>query len=314
MTLWLILTATLPTSPSGLRVRIWRALKATRCASLREGVYLLPTNAASATAFRELDVAIREAGAESHLLELNATDPAQEARFRALFDRSLDYSEFSEALRDARKSIQSATQQEMRKLLRSLETQLQTILSGDFFQGSLAQSASSELRELRDDIAQKISPGEPATIAGQVPVLAKVDFQGRTWVTRVRPWVDRLATAWLVQRFVDATPEFVWLADTARCPSEAVGYDFDGARFSHVGTRVTFEVVAASFSLDRDPGLQRLAELVHCIDAGGVAIDEAPGLELIIRGLQAQHADDDRLLAAAVPVFDAVYAALRSSP
>jgi hypothetical protein len=92
-----------------------------------------------------------------------------------------------------------------------------------------------------------------------------------------------------------------------------LGYDFDGASFTHVGERVTFEVVAASFGLDHDPDLQRLGELVHFIDIGGIAVDEAPGFEMLVRGLQAQHAEDDALLAAALPLFDTLYAALRNA-
>ena len=80
-----------------------------------------------------------------------------------------------------------------------------------------------------------------------------------------------------------------------------------------MGERVTFEVVAASFGLDQDPALTRLGELVHFIDMGGIAVDEAPGLELLVRGLQAQHAGDDALLSAALPLFDTLYAALRNA-
>ena len=145
-------------------------------------------------------------------------------------------------------------------------------------------------------------------------MLDSADYQGKTWATRARPWVDRLATAWLVQRFVDKAPRFVWLANSKKCPESALGYDFDGATFTHVGERVTFEVVAASFGLDKDPLIVRLGQLVHFIDVGGIAVDEASGLELLVRGLQAQHADDAALLAAALPLFDTLFEALRSAP
>ena len=314
MTPWLILTATLPTTPSGLRVRIWRNLKSTHCATLREGVYILPATAASAKAFWEMDAAIREAGAESHLLELQARDAGQEAGFRALFDRTELYAEFAQSLKDARKAFKTTPEADIRKTLRTLEAQLQTILDADFFPGKSAQSATAGLLALRHETERRLSPGEPVTATGDVPLLAIGDFQGKTWATRARPWVDRLATAWLVQRFVDKAPAFLWLANAIKCPKSALGYDFDGATFTHVGERVTFEVVAASFGLDKDPALQRLGELVHFIDIGGIAVDEAPGLEMLVRGLQAQHAGDDDLLTAAIPLFDTVYAALRTTP
>jgi hypothetical protein len=138
------------------------------------------------------------------------------------------------------------------------------------------------------------------------------DYQGRTWATRKRPWVDRLATAWLVQRFVDKAPKFIWLEDPKKCPAKALGYDFDGARFTHVGDKVTFEVVAATFSLEGDPGIRSIGQLVHYIDIGGIPVDEAPGFELLVRGLQAQHKSDDALLEAALPLFDTLYAAMQA--
>jgi hypothetical protein len=124
--------------------------------------------------------------------------------------------------------------------------------------------------------------------------------------------VDRLATAWLVKRFVDKAPKFIWLDDPKTCPAKALGYDFDGARFTHVGDKVTFEVVATSFSLDDDPGIKGVGQLVRYIDIGGIPVEEAPGFELLVRGLQAQQKADDALLTAALPLFDTLYAAMRA--
>jgi DNA-binding transcriptional regulator PaaX len=135
MTDWLILTATLPTTPSGLRVRVWRALKATGAGTLREGVYVLPATAPSAVALRELAKTIADAGADAYLLELRARDEAQEQAFRALFDRSDHYAELLQAVKDARKGIEAASEAGLHKTLRSLEQQLQQIQASDFFPG-----------------------------------------------------------------------------------------------------------------------------------------------------------------------------------
>lgn len=312
MTEWLILTATLPTSPSGLRVRVWRALKATGAGTLREGVYLLPGTAPSAASLRELADTIAEAGAESHLLEVRARDDAQEQAFRALFDRSDAYAELLQAVKDARKAMPRATEAELQKSLRSLEQQLQQVQAGDFFPGTEGAKAADAVATFRREVELHLSPDEPSPATAPIAALSVADFQGRTWATRKRPWVDRLATAWLVQRFVDTSPTFLWLSDPRKCPKSALGYDFDGARFTHVAELVTFEVVARSFGLDKDPALARLAQLVHFIDVGGIPVDEAPGLEMMVRGLQAQHADDDDLLQAAIGLFDTLYAAMKA--
>ena len=314
MTDWLILTATLPTAPSGLRVRVWRALKATGAGTLREGVYVLPASAPSAQALRELAQAIAGAGAPAHLLELRARDDAQEQAFRVLFDRSALYADLLQSVKDARKGIARGTEAGLHKLLRGLEQQLQQLQATDFFPGKQSARAAEAVAALRREVELHLSPGEPAARDAQIRRLDAKDFQGRTWATRKRPWVDRLATAWLVRRFVDARPTFAWLADPKKCPKSAVGYDFDGATFTHVGERVTFEVVASSFGLDADPAVARLGQLVHAIDVGGIPLDEAPGVELLVRGLQAQHRDDDALLAAACTTFDALYAAFKAAP
>jgi hypothetical protein len=310
---WLILTATLPTHPSGLRVRVWRGLKATGAGALREGVYVLPASAPTAQALRDLEKTIVEAGAEAHLLEVRARDAAQEETFRSLFDRSELYAELLQSIKEAGKRIRGATEADLNKTLRGLQQQLAQIEAGDFFPGAQQVRAAEALAALGRAVALHLSPDEPAASQAEILRLSARDFQGRTWATRKRPWVDRLATAWLVQRFIDKKPAFVWLADARKCPKGAVGYDFDGATFTHVGDLVTFEVVARSFGLDEDPAVRRLGELVHCIDVGGLPQDEAPGLELLVRGLQAQHAGDDALLGAAIGLFDTLYAALRAS-
>jgi hypothetical protein len=311
MTDWLVLTASLPTSPSGLRVRIWRALKATGCAALRDGVYLLPAAAPSADELWALAKAIRDGGADAHLLTLQARDAAQEKTFRALFDRSGQYAEFAQALKDARSALKSTGEPGLRKLLRELERRLQTLRATDFFPGKAGAGAAAGLATLRAAVQRKLSPGEPKRGAGAIERLRRESFQRQAWATRRRPWVDRLATAWLIRRFIDAEPRFLWLDEPRKCPKSALGFDFDGARFTHVDDKVSFEVVAHAFGLDEDAALERLGELVHCIDVGGIPVDEAAGVETMVRGLQVQHADDDALLAAACVVFDTLYAALR---
>ncbi len=308
---WLVLTATLPTSPSGLRVRVWRALKATGAGTLREGVYVLPGHAPTATTLWALERTIAEAGAEAHMLVLQARDEAQAQSFRALFDRSALFAEYLQSVKQARAAIRRSTGAELRKMLRALETQLQALQAHDFFPGMGSQQAADALAALRQEIQRHLSPDEPASTDAAIAARSIAEYQGRTWATRQRPWVDRLGTAWLIQRFIDQRPRFTWLANPQKCPKSALGYDFDGATFSHVGDKVTFEVVAESFGLMQDPALQRLASLVHCIDVGGIPVDEAAGVEMLVRGLQARHADDDELLAAALPVFDACYAALQ---
>lgn len=127
-------------------------------------------------------------------------------------------------------------------------------------------------------------PDEPRSIQADIPRLERAKFCAKVWATRRRPWVDRLASAWLIRRFIDPEAHFVWLAHPSQCPVGALGFDFDGADFTHVGEKVTFEVLIASFGLEQDMGLQRMAALVHYLDVGGAPVAEAVGLKLMLAG------------------------------
>jgi hypothetical protein len=112
----------------------------------------------------------------------------------------------------------------------------------------------------------------------------------------------------LIRRFIDPKAKFVWLKRVIDCPKRAVGFDFDAAEFTHVGSKVTFEVLVASFDLEHDRGLVRLGDLIHHLDVGGIPVSEGPGLATIMAGARALQKDDDALLRAMTPVFDALYA------
>ncbi|NNC27424.1 chromate resistance protein, partial [Salinisphaera sp. USBA-960] len=129
-----------------------------------------------------------------------------------------------------------------------------------------------------------LSPDEPHETEGGVPRLDVADYQGRVWATRRQLWVDRVASAWLIHRFIDKAARFQWLARPSDCPKRALGFDFDGAAFSHIGNRVTFETLMASFGLESDAALMRLAAIVHALDVGGDPVPEAKGFEAVMSG------------------------------
>lgn len=302
-----MLLVTLPTQPSAVRVRVWRALKAMGCAALRDGAYLLPE--AQQALFDPLADEVREHGGSAMVLRLDATGEAQRAELLALFDRGEAYAGWRATADALHAELATLGEAVARRRWRGLAQALEEVQRTDYFPGEASLQAQATLADLRDALDAHYSKGEPRALPehGIAPLDAR-QFQGKRWATRARPWVDRLASAWLVARFIDAQAEFVWLADVARLPRAAIGFDFDGARFSHVGARVTFEVLLASFGLDQDARLLRIGAMVHCLDAGGIPVPEAVGLEAVLAGLREMHDDDDRLLAAAAGVFDALLA------
>lgn len=311
---WLQLVTSLPTSPSAVRVRTWRALKASGSGALRDGVYLLPDRPECARVFVDLAEAVREAGGEAHVIGFAASDAAQQASFVRLLDRSADFKSFSAELAHSRRSLRSESEGAGRRALRALEQKLDALRRIDFFGAGRGEEMAAALERLRVECESRWSPGEPkGAAAASIVRLDPAGFQRRVWTTRRRPWVDRLASAWLIRRFIDRHARFVWLAPKAKPPKSAMGFDFDGATFTHVAGKVTFEVIAASFGLDSDEALRRIGEAVHYIDVGGAASDEAAGIEAMVRGLQAAHDDDDALLDAALRLFDALYAGMKVS-
>ncbi len=237
---FLALFVSLPTKASTGRMRVWRSVKAQGCATLRDGVYLLPDSADSAATLGEVAAQAVEVGGSGQVYRLSGCDEA----------------------------------------------------------------TLSLLDDLRDAITRRMSPDEPTARQTDIPRLNRADYQGRTWATRARPWVDRLASAWLIRRFIDPSARIVWLASPSDCRNGWLGFDFDGAAFSHVGTKVTFETLLASFGLDSAPALVRLGKLVHCLDLGGLPVAEALGIESLLAGLRASEPDDDALLARACEIFD----------
>ncbi|GAB7521319.1 chromate resistance protein ChrB domain-containing protein [Paraburkholderia sp. 2C] len=304
---WSLLVLTLPTENATARMRFWRALKARGCAVLRDGIYLLPYTAEREAMLRELTIAIAESGGTAHLLRAPSLDAAQDSEFRALFDRTDEYDGFIRTLADARKSVAGQSAAELTRLLRRLRKDYETIVAIDYFPGETATRAEVAWQDFVAHVDTVLSPGEPHAADRAIRSLSVADYQGRTWATRQRMWVDRVASAWLIRRFIDLHARFIWLTSPDVCPSGALGFDFDGAAFTHVGERVTFEVLLASFGLDKDPALLRLGAMVHALDVGGTPVPEAIGFEAIMAGARERAADDDQLLDDMSRVLDSIY-------
>ena len=200
-----------------------------------------------------------------------------------------------------------------RQELTTAAREVAAIVARDFFPGEARNQLEGALADAEAAINACFSPDEPSAAQHSLTQRNTEDYRGRTWATRERLWIDRVASAWLIRRFIDPDARFLWLKRVKDCPKRAVGFDFDAAEFTHVGSKVTFEVLVASFDLERDSGLARLGALIHHLDVGGIPVAEGPGLTTIMTGARAVQKGDDALLAAMTPVFDALYAGYRSA-
>lgn len=305
--LWLLLVASLPTSGATARMRLWRAIKALGCVPLRDGAYLLPARDGHNEALSELAEQTNKDGGQGWVMNVTTRSERDETAFCALFDRAEEYFEFSSRLVDARKQLASQPMSDVAKAVKRLRKEWESLQRIDFFPNDASRRAVAAWSDFNDTANALLSPGEPHAAIRAIPLLHTESYQGRTWATRRNLWVDRVASAWLIQRFIDRKARFLWLDSPDQCPQEALGFDFDGAAFTHVGDKVTFEVLLASFGLDNDIGLTRLAMLVHALDVGGPSTSQAIGFESILSGARARLDNDDALLADMGIVLDSLY-------
>lgn len=311
---WLLLSTTLPGRSGTPRVRLWRGVRDLGAVALRDGVYLLPDNATARAGLARLSAEVAESGGEALVLHLAAQPAAAQGALVSRFDRTPEFAAIVAAARDLHGRLDLASETEIRRILRGLQRDLAAIEAIDFFSGDAGDAARRAVGALVVATDARFSPNEPTPATQGILKLDHTAYRGRTWATRRHLWVDRVASAWLIRRFIDPEARFLWLDSPADCPAGGLGFDYDGAAFSHVGDRVTFEVILASFGLDADPGLTRLGQLVHYLDAGGLPVAEAPGFEAMLAGLRDVASDDDALLAAATPLLDALYHTYSGTP
>ena len=302
---WSLLVLSLPTANATARMRAWRALRACGAAVLRDGVYALPEGEPHAATLAGIASDVREHGGTARLLRAEAL----EEDFVPLFERNAEFGALLTEIGTLSVPVAAGAPGDALRQARRLRKAFDQLAAIDFFAGEAQRQTAAALAALEAALAQAQSPGEPHAVARDaVPQLDRAGFLRRVWATRRRPWVDRLASAWLIRRFIDPDARFVWLQSPADCPKTALGFDFDGATFSHVGARVTFEVLLAAFDLET-PALRRLGVLVHGLDAGGVQPPEAAGVERVLAGMREAITDDDQLRLAAAGVFEGLWVA-----
>jgi hypothetical protein len=297
---WLQLVLSLPTQNTTVRMRVWRNLKTIGAAVLRDGVYVLPVTASHEQAFCHIVNEVKNGGGVAYIFHIDDQDIVG---LKSLFDRHEDYELLYVQLTSVRQQLSATTLDDSLKLVRKLRKTLNHIKAIDFFPQVIQQQVEDELNALEQQIMRYGESDEPVMQDGELSILDRKAYAGRRWATRQRPKVDRLASAWLIKRFIDPDATLIWLQHPDDCPEDALGFDFDGATFSHVNSYVTFETLIHRFDL-QDEALNQLATVVHFLDVGGVQPLEAVGVETILLGLRMSITDDNQLLAAASMVFD----------
>jgi hypothetical protein len=314
---WLLLIHQLPAKPAYFRVKIWRRLQALGAVAVKNAVYALPANEQTQEDFEWLLREISEGGGEAMLCEARLIEGLSDHEVRALFNeaRGEDYDAIAEEARSMGGELGDEPPPEKRAEVKGqlarLKNRLAQVVGIDFFGAERRVPAEGLLAELEDRVAEPAS-GEP-TEATSSDADALQDMRGRTWVTRQGVFVDRIASAWLIRRFIDPEAQFKFVPAKGYKPASGeLRFDMFEAEFTHQGDRCTFEVLLEQAGLD-DPALRAIAEIVHDIDLKDAkfARDEAAGIASLIAGIARAHPHDEERLAQGVAVFENLYASFR---
>lgn len=311
---WLLLIHQLPAKPAYLRVKIWRRLQGIGAISVKNAVYALPANEETQEDLEWCLREIAEAGGEAMVCEAQLVGGMSDQHLRALFDRARNenYEQIAKDAGAIHQSLEDEGQEknaEKRHRVSRLRKRLSEVNAVDFF-GADGREAAEGLvsaleKRLRDEapaVQSEVDP-TPATIG-----------RGRTWVTRRGVHVDRIASAWLIRRFIDPDMRLKFVPPEGYVPERLeLRFDMFEAEFTHVGDSCTFEVLLERAGLD-DPALRRIAEIVHDIDIKDAkfAHDETSGIKALINGICSSTADDDERVSRGATLLDDLYECFRA--
>jgi hypothetical protein len=296
---WLVLFHHLPPKPDYLRVKVRRRLQRLGALPLKNSVYVLPDRADTREDFQWLASEIRSDAGDALLCAAEFVDGITSAeivqRFRdAAKER---YDELTAAARGTREDHAR------------LSNRLAEIARIDFFAASGRANAEAAIAKLRS--ASNPADSQPTSLPDAQDRATVAP--GTVWVTRADVFVDRMASAWLIRRFIDADSQFKFVSGVRSSPRKGeVRFDMPGGEYTHEGNRCTFEVLCARFGL-RDGALDPIAEIVHDIDLRDEKFGrpEVEGIQTVLRGIVQSTPQDEVRVELASRVFDGLYAHYR---
>jgi hypothetical protein len=300
---WLLLLLRLPATHKAERVAIWRKLKKSGAIQIQTSTYVLPDEAARYEAFQWLTQEIRSAGGDATLIRAREIEGLPNEKLVELFNtaRAKEYATLRELLRalshrpTTRRSSTSAD-----KLDRARK-QFREIRHTDFFNCPRAQDVEMLLRKM-----EQTQPSETA-----FPKISHRDFRGKTWVTRPRPEIDRVGSAWLIRKFIDPKAKFIFAKKTPT-NGRAVSFDMLDADFSHHGDDCTFETLLKRFRI-QDNVVHKIGEMIHDADLDDDKFErnECIGIDRVLKGWAKEGISDQEILRRGLQCFDALHAFLR---
>jgi hypothetical protein len=311
---WLLLLLQLPTSPASVRMKTWRRLQQLGSVAIKNSVYVLPNTPQAREDFEWLKTEIRGAKGQASIMTADALTAEEDEDIRAAFltQRAGEYDAVRAEAEAVMRSMQTRPAGTRRLAAeRAMRSGREALLRLDAMEVIPADARSKAVSAL-DRLEARLIPEPERT--SPMPATAAVraeSFQGRTWVTRPRPGVDRMASAWLIQRFIDPRARFAFADAPPAADRKSVAFDMFGVAFGHQGDRCTFEVLCDRFAI-KDAAVRKVAKIVHDVDLKDERYSppEAPIVARMVEGLRASYADDQELLTHGVAMFAALYESL----
>ena len=312
---WLLLLLQLPTRPASVRMKTWRRLQQLGSVAIKNSVYVLPNTPQAREDFEWLTSEIRAAKGLASIMIAEALTAEEDDEIRTAFlnQRATEYDALrgpAEAVLRPRKARPAgAGRLAAERALRSGREALARLDAMDLIPADARTKAVGALERLEARMAPEPegTPTMPAVAASRPET-----FQNKTWVTRPRPGVDRMSSAWLIQRFIDPKARFAFAGEPPADDRKGVPFDMFGVAFGHQGDRCTFEVLCDRFGI-KDSAVKQLAKIVHDVDLKDERYTppEAPIVARMVEGLRASYADDQELLKHGIAMFAALYESLQ---
>jgi hypothetical protein len=316
---WILFFYSVPSKPVSNRMKVWRRLTKAGAVQLKGSVYILPYNDEHYEFLQWLVSEIAEMKGEAGFVKIGKIDTMKDSEIITLFDtqRTDDYKNIGKALDDLERRLNSTQKGGKAQNVKDITEQFAKVLKGyeevqkvDFFSSREGQALNERIRRTKTNLktlsGAESSKERPVAITPRTPE----DYHGKTWVTRKKPFIDRMASAWLIRRFIDkhASFDFIDEKDVDSLGKGSVVFDMRGGEFTHVGDLCTFEVLVKSFGF-KDKTVRKMAEIIHDLDLKDEKYNsaEAKGLEDILIGIRKAAKNDTDALERGMAVFEMLY-------
>lgn len=306
---WLLLIHQIPPRPAYLRVKVGRRLRRLGAVPLKNTVYALPRGDSAHELFQWVRREIVEGGGDATICEARFVDGLRDEELERLFNeaRNAEYVQIARRCRELASGIRRTAGQDARSELQAerdkLARRLAEVKDMDFFGAPGRAAAEGALAALDERLRA------PSAVPARTPPARPAEYRARTWVTRRGLHIDRMASAWLIRRFIDPEAKFLFVPAKGYTPRKGeLRFDMFEGEFTHEGDRCTFETLVLRMGL-RDPALRPIAEIVHDIDLKDSKFrrEETPGVERLITGICMAHKEDEQRLRRASAVFEDLY-------